>query len=200
MKTNLIVVLVTLAGAVAANAQAGPQGGRQPQVNGAAPRTASQPVASTTEAIHLLSLTAVQTDLAMTADQWSALNSLASQLQAGSASEDQSLAAVGGVLTETQTKRLKELIVQDMGYGSLALTSIREELDLSADQTSQITTLTATFDSVKKALATATNAALSQTALTQLRKETNAGLAKILTSSQDTKLRSLAGKMLNSGS
>ena len=144
---------------------------------------------SVTETIRLLSLKAVQNDLQIDAQQYSALSTVARTAQGTTLTEDQALSAVGKVLTVAQTTRLTELLVQDMGYGSLALSSVRAKVDLKADQATAITALTSTLDDTKKA-------GVSSQALASMRTKTNAALAKLLTAEQDAKLRALAGKSL----
>lgn len=144
------------------------------------------------ETMRLLGLRSVETEIGMTQAQWNALNSIASKLIASGATEQQSLDAVSGSLSEAQVNRLKELLVQDLGYGSLALKDVQDALMLSSDQLSQIVSLISSYDTVRKALLTSTSDVSK--AITQLRTTTNSSLAKVLTAEQDAKLKSLAGK------
>lgn len=149
------------------------------------------------ETIRLLSLRSVETELGMTQAQWNTLNNIAGKLISSGASEQQSLDAVSPTLSEAQLTRLKELLVQDLGYGSLALNDVRDSLALSSDQLTQIVSLISSYDTVRKALLTSTSDVSK--ALTQLRTTTNNSLAKVLTAEQDTKIKSLTGKAFSFG-
>jgi len=162
-----------------------PQGGRgqgQAQV-------ARQPVGeSQTETVRLLSLSAVQNDLGLNLTEWTALNRVVRTLKGASVTEDQALAAVGKVLTMDQVNRLKELLVQSLGYGSLALSDVRSRLSLTTDQAAQVESILGLLAAAKKGAAPG--------AVKGLQARANEQLAKVLTAEQDAKLRALAGKAL----
>ncbi len=169
-----------------------PQGGRsQSQSQSQSARQQPAPQTQTqTETVRLLSLSSVQNDLGLNLTEWTALNRVVRTLKGSSVTEDQALAAVSQVLTTAQVNRLKELLVQDLGYGSLALSDVRSRLSLTTDQAAQI-------DSILSLVATAKKSA-APGSVKALQAQANAQLAKVLTADQDTKLRGLAGKALGS--
>lgn len=199
MNTKWSATLAFAALAPTVFAQQGPPPGGPPRqggngMNRSVPQTrvATTP---TSETVRLVSLSAVQNDLGLTLNQWTGINAAVRSLRGASTTEDQALATVSKALTAAQSARLKELLVQDLGYGSLALTDVRAQLTLTAEQAKSMTFVLSTFDTAKKALASASPEA-AQKALADLQSQTNASLAKLLTSEQDAKLRSLAGRAL----
>lgn len=164
-----------------------PQGGRS-QSQSQSPR---QPAAQTqTETVRLLSLSSVQNDLGLNLTEWTALNKVVRTLKGASVTEDEALAAVSQVLTTAQVNRLKELLVQDLGYGSLALSDVRSRLALTTEQAAQVDSILSLLAAAKKGAAPG--------AVKGLQAQANAQLAKVLTADQDAKLRGLAGKALGS--
>lgn len=155
-------------------------------------RTAPAAEASySTETIRLLAMKSVQTELAITATELTALGTIAQGLQSASTTEESALTAVAKVLTAAQVTRLKELLVQDMGYGSLAIASIREDLKLSTEQTTRITTIVASLASSKAALQGTTT---DRSTVQRLTAAASAQMGKVLTADQDAELRARAGK------
>lgn len=135
----------------------------------------------------------------MTSDEYSILPRLAPTLPAATTSEDQAFGSVSRVLTSTQTSRLEELLVQDLGYGAVALSDVRMKLGLSTDQTMQITGLLSTLESAKKAIiGLNTDANRTKSAVSQVAASANQSIEAALTADQRSKLQSLAGKNLGS--
>ena len=135
-------------------------------------------------------------DLALTLSEATALGQIARALRGTSVTEDTALAAVSKALTTEQAARLKELLVQDLGYNSLALASVRGQLSLTDDQATQIVSLVSTLEAAKTAIATSTDASAATKARATLMSKTSSELAELLTEDQDKKLRSLAGRAL----
>lgn len=203
MKTLSLLTLLTVG--ASASAQMGPPpggpggpGGPPPSTANRASGGASARTGSTfagTETIWLLTLATVQKDLGLTRDEYDALGTTAKSLKTG-ATEDTALAAVAKVLTADQTTRLKELLVQDLGYNALALADVRAALSLTADQQTAITALVSSLQTSTQAVVATPDAAATRA---RLRSQTSANLAKLLTAEQDAKLRNLAGRALGAG-
>ena len=174
----------------------GPPSSGMGRSGGSASSSARSNGAGETETLRILSMKAVQTDLSLTASEASALSDAARTLRSGATTEDAALAVVSKVLTAAQAARLKELLVQDLGYSSLALSDVRARLSLTDDQTAQIAGLVSTLETAKAALATSTDVAAAAKAGSALMVKTSAELAKVLTADQDAKLRALAGRAL----
>lgn len=197
MKISLVLAFAALSPIVLA--QAGPPPRTGGQMGGAGRPSGGPPAASKsteTETIRLLRLSSVQSDLGLTSDEATQLGVAARSLQGTTATEDTALATVAKVLTSDQVNRLKELLVQDLGYNSLAIADVRAQLSLTADQTTQITSLVSTLETAKAALASSTDASAANKATSTLMAKTSSDLAKVLTQDQDKKLRSLAGRAL----
>ncbi len=158
-------------------------------MRGSASSRSNQSSQTTTETMRLLGLKAVQTDLGLTLNEWTALSAFARTNGTATLTEDAAFTAVGKILTEAQTTRLRELLVQDLGYAALSLSSVRAQLELTTEQATSVTALTSNLQIAKKAVS-------NPQALVELQKTTRAALAKALTASQDAKLRSLAGRAL----
>jgi len=151
------------------------------------------------ETIQLLSRFDVQKDLAITAEEYSQLSTIASRLSGQLVSEDSVRTSVAAVLTAAQAKRLTELLVQSMGYGSLALADVREKLNLTDTQQSRISDTITQYDNAKRLLrSSAASTQAATQALSSLKLQANELLAKVLTADQDKALRALAGKALGS--
>ena len=172
--------------------------GGPPQGTSSRPNGPSVAVSMETETIRLLGMRSVQSDLALTSEEFNALGTIARTLRGATATEDTALAAVSKALTADQLARLKELLVQDLGYNALALADVRAKLSLSDEQVERITSLVSTTEIAKSALAASTDAASATRAKATLAAKTSAELAKVLTEDQDKKLRALAGKALGS--
>lgn len=154
-----------------------------------------------TETVRVLSLASVQKELSITRGQYMALDKAAATLNGKISTEDEAASAVSMLLTEEQNVRLQELLIQDMGYGALALSGVREKLSLTADQSSRITEAVTTLTTAKTAILTGTNdASTAGKALGELARTVNTTLSKVLTGEQDKAFRALAGKSLGSKS
>ena len=146
-----------------------------------------------TETIRLLGLPAVQTELALNAVQHSALVSVARTL-GNTVSEETAFGKVSKALTLAQTTRLRELLVQDMGYNAPGLSTVRSVLSLTSEQTAQISSILSLVESARRAAATASDPRAAQQALSGLASPSSAALAKVLTVEQDARLRTRAGR------
>ena len=155
---------------------------------------ASSPAATVpTEVIRVLSSSTVQQELDITSEELSELDRAARSLQASTTSEDEAFTAVSKSLTSAQIAQLEKLMVQDLGYGALALSYVRSKLSLTDAQTTQITTLTSIQEAAKRAiLMQSSNASAAVKSISGIADITNAALAKVLTAAQDSAMRKLA--------
>jgi hypothetical protein len=204
MKTVYGLVLFSLAGSVFAQApwQRFPEQGPQQQnpQNSRTNQATAAPSASTitTETIRLLGLKSVQEDITMTENEYTDLSQLANTLPAASTTEDQAYTAVSKVLTKTQSDRLEQLLIQDLGFGSLEISDVRTKLNLSSDQTTQINALVASLQTAKQAiLGMNSSAVASVQAISKVANSTDLSLEVALTADQRTKLKGMVGKTLN---
>jgi hypothetical protein len=205
MKTVLILMLAAAAAFSAAQVPSYPY----PRNSGAGP--ASQGQASNgqrgsnskanakagnvvpTEVIRVLSTTSAQKELSLTSDELASLGEISRNILAVNTSEGDAFAAVSKALTTTQIAKLQQLMVEDLGYGALALSAVRSKLTLTEAQSSQVSTLVDIQEAAKRAiLSQSSNADSAVKAVSQLASLTNSALAKILTSTQDSALHKLA--------
>jgi len=167
----------------------------------AAPSPRTQPAKATevSATIQLLSRSDVEKDLGITAEQYSQLSQVARTLSTQSVTEDTACASVSKVLTATQMSRLTELLVRYLGYGSLALSSVRSKLELTTEQQAQIANILSQLSQSRQVVqSTATSDLAAARGKAELQKQANTLLGKVLTSEQDASLRTLAGKALGS--
>lgn len=176
----------------------GPGGPTATQQGRNMPNQNRQP-ASQSVYMQILARSDVQADLQITTAQRTQLAKIAQQPGV----DEGVLGQVGKVLSAEQMKRLKELYVQYLGYGSLASSDIQNALNLTADQKARIQTI---LDAQRQYAANIERQGLNPTArqqtsaqLQQLHARANAELAKVLTPSQDKALKAMAGKALSSG-
>lgn len=183
-----------------------PRGGagqRPPTPNGQnANRSGSQQSRTSTTAsvtsatITLLSRTDVQRDLEITVDQYNQLSQIARSVANQPVSEDSVRASVARVLSTNQATRLTELTIQYLGYGALALTDVRAKLKLTTDQEARVSEILASLAQSKRTVQAAANPSAAQKAISELQSQSNAQLAKVLSSDQDKALRAMAGRFL----
>lgn len=180
------------------NGNGGPAAQGMNRPTGGAPASTAQ-VQSVTVTIELLGMTSVQRDLAITAEQYAALSALAAKAQSTGLTEDAVRASAATILSAAQSARLTELLVQYLGYGSLAFADVRAKLELSEDQEARIADILTGLAAAKRAVvSTATTASALQRATAELQSSANARLAKVLTEDQDKRLRAQAGKPIGS--
>ena len=195
MKTILSFFVVASAAVAAAQLpyNQGFQYGQQTQSR--PNRTQPKLLSSVTPTETVRVLETQQDELALTEDEDASLNQLAPNLLAATTSEDKAFGEVSKVLTPKQAARLEELIVQDLGYGSITLADVRSKLAFTKEQTAQVTPLLAEFEAAKSAiLQLKTDATAARAAVSQVAQVMNGSLQAILTPEQTTKLHDLAGK------
>jgi hypothetical protein len=152
-----------------------------------------------TETIRLLGMTSVEQKLGMTADEYTELTHLSRSMSAATTSEEQAYSAVSKFLTTSQISLLQTLLVEDLGYGALALSTVRSQLNLSSSQSGQILAILDTLEAAKRTiLSMESQARTAVAAVSKIATKANISLAMILTSTQDAQLRLLSTRAVAS--